>query len=468
MPLRIIVPKGHAPEAAYVAEIAAPILDRLEKYFDIPYPYAKLDLVAVPQQPGAMENAALITVNSRYMLADPVKESIDQRRRAAHLFAHEMAHMWFGDLVTTAWWDDIWLNEAFASWMDLKTIAAWQPTWKTETTRIDARSKALAADALRSARQIRQPIETADDIINSFDSITYDKGASVLSMTERWLGPEVFRRGVKAYLTAHAYGNATSAEFFAAMTQAAGHDVTGVMSSYTDQPGVPEIGVSMVCARNATPKLVLGVHRYLPGDSGAGEPAHWQVPLCAKYPAGHGVQMKCMLVSPLGGELALDKASGCPAWVLANADEAGYYHTIYEGDLLPRLLKNFDRLNFGEKLGLVDDLIHLLQGGRVAASDVLALVPTLLADKEPLVASSGGHRGSDRERVRRWRRSPGVAALRDQDARPARPRARLEGHAARRRRRAPPAPGAARDRRDRGPRRQAPPRGGRAHPQVAR
>jgi len=223
-PLRIVVPHGKSAEAAYAVKTTPILLERLERFFGMAYPYEKLDVVAVPRLVsfGAMENVGLITFFERGVLAGRAEETLRFQRGYSETIAHEMAHQWFGDLVTMSFWNDIWLNEAFASWMEQKTIAPWKPEWSWETNTARSTAYAMRNDSLISARKIRQEILTKDDIQNAFDSITYNKGAAVIGMFETWVGPDKFQKGVQSYLTKHAHGSAGSSDFFAAISAEAG------------------------------------------------------------------------------------------------------------------------------------------------------------------------------------------------------------------------------------------------------
>ncbi|MCL5743886.1 MAG: M1 family peptidase, partial [Acidobacteria bacterium] len=194
-PVRIITPKGYSSEAAYAAEVTPKILTMLEQYFGLPYPYQKLDNVAMPMVFGfgAMENAGLVTYAQTIILAKSSDETIEFRRRYAVVCAHELAHQWFGDLVTPEWWNDIWLNESFASWMEQKIVNGWKPEWGVLDSDIIAAQAAMTTDSLVSAREIRQPVVSENDIANAFDTITYEKGGAVIRMFEDWIGPEKFR-----------------------------------------------------------------------------------------------------------------------------------------------------------------------------------------------------------------------------------------------------------------------------------
>src|SRR5207253_4080199 len=199
---------GLEEKAGWAKQVTPQVVPQLEGYFAIPYPFEKLDVIAVPLARGAMENVGLVTYGSTLLLVRPDGEGPEFRRRQASVTTHEFAHMWFGDLVTTAWWDDLWLNEAFATWMTHKALEGWQPSWGVALDRVKSRGVAMAADTLVTARRIRQPIESDDDMLNAFDAITYQKGAAVIHMFEQFVGPERFRRGVQRYLKAHAYSSA--------------------------------------------------------------------------------------------------------------------------------------------------------------------------------------------------------------------------------------------------------------------
>ncbi|HEY1250046.1 MAG TPA: M1 family metallopeptidase, partial [Thermoanaerobaculia bacterium] len=214
-PIRIVTTRGKAAQARYAAQTTGPLLERLEAYFGIPFPYAKLDQLAIPQTVtfGAMENAGLITWAESILLAPSAEETVRFQRVQASINIHEMAHQWFGDLVTLAWWDDVWLNESFATWMADRTLIEWKPEWHEDARRVEDTSRVMFTDALVSTRKIRQEIASDDDIVNAFDPISYQKGAAVIAMFESWIGEEKFRAGVHAYLVAHANGNATERDF---------------------------------------------------------------------------------------------------------------------------------------------------------------------------------------------------------------------------------------------------------------
>jgi cytosol alanyl aminopeptidase len=391
-PIRIVVPRGQKAEAAYAAASTGPLLGLLEEFFGIPYPYEKLDVLAIPRLVsfGAMENAGLITFVKSGMLAKPEEDTISFKREYADTMTHEMAHQWFGDLVTMAWWDDIWLNEAFATWMEGKILMQWKPEWAYEASRARSYSFAMRQDSLISARRIRQRIETKDDIQNAFDGITYQKGSAVIDMFESWIGPERFRKGVQRYLNKHAFGNATSSDFLAAVSAEAGRDVGVPFSTFLDQPGVPLIRVDLKCDKGSKPRVELAQERYLPIGSKGGAASTWQVPVCVRYPAGNkATEQACTLLSEPTASLELDKATSCPSWVMPNAAGAGYYHVAYTPDALDRLLKGGGKqLGLVERIRVIDDLVALMQSGKLPAESALSRLPELAKDPSPQVLRS--------------------------------------------------------------------------------
>jgi len=385
-PVRIVVPHGHASEAKYAAETTPAIVNLLEKYFDIPYPYDKLDEVAIPLFGGAMENAGMVTYGISIILAKPDEDTLSRRRGWVWVAAHELAHQWFGDLVTTAWWDDIWLNEGFASWTSNKIVNEYHPEWHSDVEALNTYQGAMGSDILMSARKVRQPIESNDDINNAFDSITYDKGSALLNMFESYMGPERFREGIQRYLRKYAWKNATSAEFLASL---AGEDasIAPAFSTFLDQPGLPLVTAALDCNRGGA-QLNLSQQRFLPIGSVGSADQTWQIPVCARYPSGQGGARQCALLSQKSAPLPLSLSGGCPAWVEANAGAAGYYLVLFEGDLLSALLKNDARaLTLPEKVALVGNIDFLTHNGKIPLGTALALEPTLAQDSSRQVVT---------------------------------------------------------------------------------
>ncbi len=336
LPFRGIAAKGRGPELAYAMKETGKILDALEAYFGQPYPFKKLDVIAVPDfSAGAMENVGAVTFRDWLLLVDEKTAPARQKRAFAGVMAHELAHMWFGNLVTMKWWDDLWLNEAFATWMGFKITDRVYPEYEVDLSFLEGVAGAMSQDSLTSARQIRQPILSDHDISNAFDGITYRKGGAVLSMFERYLGEEVFRDGVRRYMRQHARKNATYQDLLAALSEASGQDVGASFSTFLLQPGVPVIAAKLQCDAGATPKVTLAQQRYFPlGSKGAADQT-WQLPVCLRYGSGKVASESCTLLTERTGALELE--GRCPDWVMPNAAHAGYYRWTLDDEDLGRL-----------------------------------------------------------------------------------------------------------------------------------
>ncbi|HEV7558381.1 MAG TPA: M1 family metallopeptidase, partial [Kofleriaceae bacterium] len=380
-PIRIVVPKGRTADAAYPVKSTKRILDALEDYFGSPYPYPKLDVLAVSVfNAGAMENPGLITYREEIVLTRPEDMRHDKEQTYATVAAHEMAHQWFGDKVTMAWWDDTWLNESFASWMEVKVMTKLEPTWQLDVDMVAAKARVIAADSLDTARMIRQPIVTSDDIVNAFDGITYGKGQAVLTMLEGTIGPDVWQKGVQGYIAKHAFANATFDDFVHAMSEAAGKDERPLFDAFVKQSGVPIVSVELVCDKGAAPKLKLEQRRYAPTGSSIDPKRTWQLPMCVRWAAGAATGRDCTLLTAATGELPLS-AKSCPTWVLPNENEVGYYRFSPKGKLLDNLLANTRKLTLGERVGLIGDVNALVGNGEAQIGSALQLVADLSKDK---------------------------------------------------------------------------------------
>ena len=385
LPFRGVAPKGRGREMAYAMANTHGILKTLEEYLGVPYPYGKLDILAVPERNGAMENPGAITFIESALLFDEKTASAEQKRRYAGVMAHELAHQWFGNLVTTAFWDDIWLNESFATWLGTRTTEAWDPRTEADLGLVGSVLRTMELDALASTRRIRQPIESVHDIANAFDPITYQKGAGVLSMFERWLGPEVWRKGVNGYLTKHADGAAVGDDFFAAMSKAAGKDVAGAFRSFLDQPGLPVVDAALTCDAGGA-RLALKQSRFVPLGAKEMPAQSWQVPVCAKYEADGAVKEACTVLTAEAGTLALP-AKRCPAWVLPNAEAAGYYRVGLDEAALTKVGAVAEKaLTARDKLALASALRAGFDRGTTPASTVLRLLPLFAGDRHATVA----------------------------------------------------------------------------------
>ncbi len=381
-PVRIVVPHGRTADAAYPAKTTVPLLELLEKYFGIPYPFPKLDIVAVSVfNAGAMENAGLITFRQSLVLTKPEELTLGRQQSYAVVAAHEMAHMWFGDYVTMAWWDDTWLNESFATWMENKVVEQWKPEWQLDVDAVGTRSGVMGQDSLDTARAIRQPVKTQDDIANSFDGITYQKGEAVLNMIEHWVGSDAFQKGVRTYLAKHARANATYEDFVGAMSEAVGKDLHPVFDGFVLQSGVPSVAFELSCAKGAPPKVKLEQHRYKPIGSKIDPKRTWQIPVCMKWGIGATTGTDCTVLTEVTADVPLT-AKSCPEWLLPDNAGLGYYRSVPRGDLLDRLLKPHKAVTLNDRVGLIGDVNAAVTSGDAQKGDALQLVQTLAKDSD--------------------------------------------------------------------------------------
>ena len=383
-PFRIVVPRGHRDDARFAARALPELFAQEERWFGIDYPFAKLDHIAIPLGVRfAMENAGLITYGSPILLSRAATPPF--RHGLAYVGAHETAHQWFGDLVTMAWWDDVWLNEAFATWFGEKTVDAWQPQYEHGAARVRSRADAIEADSLASARRIREPITNRGGIFNAFDAITYQKGATVLGMFEGWLGEATFRRGVQAYLAQHRFGSATAADFLDALSAVSAKPVASAFSTFLDQNGVPQVRVQLDCTTHPA-TLALSQHRHVPAGMAPGT-QKWDIPVCVRYGDGHGTHDVCTLLMQPQSTLALEGGS-CPTFVVANAGGRGYYVPEYDAALLAHLRARPQRLTTPELASVVYDIQPLLRAGVVDAAQALDWVRTAAASRERSVVTA--------------------------------------------------------------------------------
>ena len=376
IPLRIITTKGKSAFGDAALEAGLAHLDILEKYFDHPYPYDKLDLVAVPDfAAGAMENAGLITFREELILIDPKHPSASAQRNLALTVAHELSHQWFGDLVTMKWWDDLWLNEGFATWMESKVVDSWHPELKVGVSALALRTEAMTLDARSSAKPVRRAVVSASDAEEAFDGIVYDKGATVLGMLERFIGPDKFQLGVRQYLRAHAYGSADANDLFQALGDASGKDVLSVATSFLDQPGVPLVSAKLECKENVVPAVLLGQKRLLLGtpESKAAAELAWKIPVCVGYDGDNGVPA-CTLLDGDAGRIDLPTAQKCPKWIVPNAGQRGYYRYSISPAEFRSLAQSEQGLDVVTRFGVLDDAHALVESGELGVDVLLDLL----------------------------------------------------------------------------------------------
>jgi puromycin-sensitive aminopeptidase len=370
-PLRVWSVQGKSHLAAYARTAGAFCLDFFERYYGIPYPGDKVDLLAIPDfASGAMENLGAITFRETALLVDEAAATHTDLERIADVVAHELAHMWFGDLVTMVWWNGIWLNEAFATFMEMIAVHAWKPEWERWVSFGVSRAAAMGVDGLHSSRPIEYDVRAPRDCEAMFDLLTYEKGASVLRMLEQHIGPDTFREGVRLYLRYHEYENAETTDLWKALGEASGQPIPEVMDGWVFHPGYPLVGVR---AEGAKLSLTQRRFTYLgePPPGSADEPAQlWRVPVTVRASvAGQTVEQKVLLAGA-EDDLAL---SGPPDWVVVNAGGHGFYRVGYAPALLERLTANLGALAAIERFGLVSDSFALALAGDLGATAFLDL-----------------------------------------------------------------------------------------------
>ncbi|MDA5192833.1 M1 family metallopeptidase [Govanella unica] len=379
----VIAKKGDIDKAGYALDSAAQILPWLDDYFAVPYPLPKLDNIAAPGRSqffSAMENWGAIFTFENTLLFDPAISSESDKQRIFVVEAHEMAHQWFGNLVTMAWWDDLWLNEGFASWMEGRVTEHFHPEWDPALDAVNSRDAAMSLDALASTHPVVQKIETVAQISQAFDAITYQKGQAVIGMLEAYTGTEAWRAGVRKYIKANSYGNTVSDDLWAAVEAAAGKPVTAIAHDFTLQPGVPLIRVESAACKNGQTELMLSQGEYTK-DRPNKTPLGWHVPVLAR-----GLDAATPVAALVVGGRAEMTVPGC-APVVVNAGQSGYYRTLYTPGLFKTLAANFARLAPADQMGLLSDSSNLGLAGLQPPSDVFDLLRAIPADAKPHVWS---------------------------------------------------------------------------------
>jgi aminopeptidase N len=383
VPTRIVTIRGQSQLAGLAAETAPPVVAALEGYFGMPYPYRKLDLIAVPEYwYGAMENPGAITFADNALLLDPKAATVDQRRRLTRYLAHELAHMWFGDLVTMAWWDDLWLNESFADWMGDKISDQVAPQFKLGLQELENIEGIMDTDARPSTDAIHQQVEKGDEAMHNV-GLAYNKGKAVLGMFEHWIGPEVFRRGINQYLAAYAWKNATAGDLWAALAQVSGKNVTAAMAGYIDHPGLPLVTIELLANGN----LRLTQRRFLNYGVQA-EPRRWQVPMTIRWSDGSAVHATPFLLDGPSATVPL-AAGAIPAWVMPNAEARGYFRWSVPPDMMQALARQATEvMTPAERIAFLGNLAALLDAGALHGDQYLAALAELARDPEPIVAEA--------------------------------------------------------------------------------
>ena len=387
IPVSVVIRKGQTAKAALALEAAAELMPFYESYFGQKYPLPKLDLVAAPGDvSGSMENWGAILFSQTNVIFDPKLSSPGDRELIYRVVAHEMAHLWSGDLVTMAWWDDLWLNEGFASWMATKATDHFHPEWRVGLSALGDKDEAMLLDARPSAHPIVQRVATVAQAEQAFDAITYKKGEAVIRMLEAYAGEDAWRAGVRAYMAEHAYGNATSEDLWQAIDHAAGKPVSAVARDFTTQPGVPLVkvssgsaGINITELRLADDVVIQGVNIATDRMEVASRDAHvlsWRAPLTLRSATGGSAKDRLLSrSSPQTGALG----------DVVNAGQLGYVRVLYDSGAFEPLVSAFADLASADQLGLLQDSLALGMAGQSPVTGYLRLTAALPKAADPVV-----------------------------------------------------------------------------------
>jgi puromycin-sensitive aminopeptidase len=368
--LRIAHPPGKADLTQFALDVGAHALRFFADYYGIPYPGEKCDFVAIPDFAfGAMENLGLVTYRETRLLLDPDDATLDEKAAAAQTIVHEVAHMWFGDLVTMKWWNGIWLNEAFATFMEHLGVDAYRPDWKTWDDFAVGRAAALNVDALEHTRTVEYEVRTPEDADGMFDTLTYQKGGSVLRMLEQWLGADAFRAGVRLYLDRYKLANTETTDLWDALEEATGRPVRRIMDSWIFQPGYPQLRGD---AR------ALDQHRFTFDGSGGGE--RYGVPVIARVHDGAATETRSVLLAD--EPITIDAPDD--ALIVLNAGAHGFYRVAYPEAWRNRLI-DAGVLGPQERFTIIDDLWASVIAGDATAADFLACARRFAGERELVV-----------------------------------------------------------------------------------
>ena len=376
--IRIWHTPGKRAQTSFGLEAARECLQRLERYFGLPYPYSKLDLVAVPDfEFGAMENAGAVFFRETLLLIDARRATLNEKKRAADVICHELAHMWYGDLVTMAWWDDLWLNEAFATWMAFTIVDDWKPEWKMWLDFQHGTASALELDALQHTHPIYCRVRTPEEADENFDRITYEKGAAVVRMIERYLGAATFRRGVRSYIRKHRERNTVAEDLWNALSEASGEDVGSLVRPWIEQEGYPVVEIRRAKS-GGRPVLEFRQRRFLEQGArkraGSRKPAtRWPIPWVGRIGVGRKGgrgRLERRLLSAATNRIPLKHT---PRFIYGNANEGGFFRPLHDANEIRRLSESLGSLEAVERMGLIDHQWALVRAGRSKIGSMLEL-----------------------------------------------------------------------------------------------
>lgn len=383
IPIRVCATPGLQQLGGFALGAAEACVTFFDQYYGIKYPFGKLDLIGIPDfAAGAMENIGAITFRETDLFIDEKSASALVRKRVADVVAHEIAHQWFGDLVTMQWWNDIWLNEGFATFMSNKPIEAWKPEWREDLDRVTATNEALSIDSTRSTQPIRTNANEEGGGAFSNAGIIYGKTASVLRMVEEWIGPDAFRDAIRVYLNKYAWGNAAAEDFWGTMKAATKQPVDMVLESFIDNTGAPLLRVAETCDEKGR-AVTIAQERLLPRGETA-PAAKWTIPLCA-HPAGGGSE-PCRLVT--GGNESLAFSADCKRPLFLSRNGAGYFLVDYPQDQRVAIRKDLEALPVQERMSFNANEWLLAKTMRLDITEYLALLQAMPRPAErPLVTA---------------------------------------------------------------------------------
>jgi alanyl aminopeptidase len=373
-PIRIVTTKGKSAMGDLALEATGGLVDALGTWFGIPYPFDKLDIVAVPDfRSGAMENAGLMTFREELLLVDPAHTSVRTRRAQARIIAHELAHQWFGDLVTASWWNELWLNEGMATWMETRIVDKWRPSYGMRLDAVASAHDVMDLDGLVSARSIRQPVASVAEAREAFDGITYQKGAALLSTVERWVGEDAFQRGVRDYLREGSFKSVESQKLLEALDKASGKNVAQMASSYLDNPGVPDVTGHLECEPGARWHMELSSQPWRPLGSKLPEASEhtWTIPVCVR-PQGEKKDTCAELA--FGAPSLIAGRGACPAFVHPNIGSSYYRFAVPERDFV-RLAENRKELDAAARVSVLSNAWAAVRSGALEPKAILRVLP---------------------------------------------------------------------------------------------
>jgi aminopeptidase N len=397
-PIAFVVPKGRAAELAYAKEVTPKVVTALEDYFDMPYPYGKLDVAVVPRYWGTMEHPGIVAMGQPLTLIRADQRTRQREQSYTNILAHELSHYWFGDYVTMAWWDDTWLNEALGEWSDLNITEAVAPAWRYRDEQVSLAMWAMGPDQTLAAEPIHRPVTSNQEIEASFDNgITYAKGSSILRAAEALVGRDRWREFIRGYVRAHAWGNASKQDFVGELRGKLGDQAADLIETYVSRPGVPLVKVTADCT--GEPRLTIDEpHRALPQGVVDPKDRAWSVPVCVRFGDAKHAERACGTPA----EPIRIASKTCPTWVIPNADGVGYYRSVVDARTVAALfdprsaIAKAAKPTATEKMMAIGDLRGMIDRGELEVDVALKLAPAILADADPLLASWSGTAGAYR------------------------------------------------------------------------